>query len=158
MTELVAKHVRRLRGIFLAFTGSLAVLGGLADALPTAIRPALPQAQALLWGCAFLAAANLATVTPVFRAMMAGPRRAYAVGRHAERLLAAHLSAFLVALGRAEAVGVFGLALLFVTGRRDWFWVFYAAAAMGTVLQWPRPQEVRSLLAVPGQEPIGPTG
>ncbi|HUK12137.1 MAG TPA: hypothetical protein VLW17_02455 [Thermoanaerobaculaceae bacterium] len=158
MDELVAKHLRRLRLAFLAFVALLAGLAALAFLLPPTIAPALPQAQTLLWGFAFLAAANLATVMPTYRAMMAGPRRVHAVGRQPERLLASHLSVHLLALARVDAVAVLGLALLFLTGRRDWFWAFVAAAAAGACLLWPRRWKVVALLAAPAPSRTGQEG
>ncbi len=149
MQDLVARHTRRLRILCAALLASLLVYAGVVVAAPLQTPPALPQGEALLWGFAFLAAVNLVTVMPVYRAMLAGPRRVYAVGRQPERLLAAHLSAHLVAYARLEAVSILGLVLDFLTGRQDWFWIFTGVSAIGMALLWPRRDKVEALLAVP---------
>ncbi len=151
MQEAVERHTRRLQILCAALLGSLAVYGVVVTAVPLQTPPALPQGEALLWGFAFLAAVNLVTIMPVYRAMLAGPRRVYAVGRQPEKLLAAHLRAHLVALARLEAVSIFGLVLDFLTGRQDWFWIFTGVAAAGMLLLWPRRDKVAALLAVPGE-------
>jgi hypothetical protein len=156
MDEPVLKHARRLQIICIAFAASLAAYAGVVFGLPDPAGPALPQAEALRWGFVFISAANLATVMPTYRAMMAGPRRVFAVGRQVERLLAAHLTAYLVALARVEGVAVLGLLLFFLTGRRDWFWVFVAVAALGTALLWPTRSKVTALLVLPGEAPSTP--
>jgi len=104
-----------------------------------------------MWGFAFLAAVNLVTVMPMYRAMLAGPRRVYAVGQQSERLLAAHFLAHVVAFARLEAVAILGLVLDFLTGRQDWFWIFTGVAAVGMLLLWPKRHKVETLLSLPGQ-------
>jgi hypothetical protein len=145
------RHTRRLQVVCAALLASLAAYAGLVTAVPLAVQPAFPQGEPLLWGFAFLAAVNLVTVLPVYRAMLAGPRRVYAVGQQPERLLAAHFSAHIVAFARLEAVAILGLVLHFLTGRQDWFWIFTGVAAVGMVLLWPKPDKVKALLALPGQ-------
>jgi hypothetical protein len=156
MDDPVVQHIRRLRILALVCAASLAVYAGLVIALPNPKAPAVPQAGTLFWGFVFVAVANLTTVLPSYRAMMAAPRRVFAVGRQAERLLAAHLNAYLVALARVEAVAVLGLLLFFLTGRHDWFWAFLAFAALGTVLLWPNRSKVAALVVLPGEAPSTP--
>ena len=151
MQEAVERHVRLLQILCMAMLASLAVHAVVVVAVPFTTPPALPQGEPLLWGFAFLAAVNLVTIMPVYRAMLAGPRRVYTVGQQPERLLAAHLSAHLVAFGRLEAVSILGLVLDFLTGRQDWFWIFTGAAAVGMVVLWPRRDKVDALIAVPGE-------
>ena len=151
MLETVARHTRRLQIVCAALLASLAGYAGVVTAVPLAVPPALPQGEPLLWGFAFLAAVNLVTIMPVYRAMLAGPRRVYTVGQQPERLLAAHFSAHIVAFARLEAVAVLGLVLHFLTGRQDWFWIFTGVAAVGMVLLWPKRNKVGALLAVPGE-------
>lgn len=151
MLETVTRHTRRLQIICAALLASLAGYAGVVTAVPLTVPPALPQGEPLLWGFAFLAAVNLVTIMPVYRAMLAGPRRVYTVGQQPERLLAAHFSAHIVAFARLEAVAVLGLVLHFLTGRQDWFWIFTGVAAVGMVLLWPKRNKVGALLAVPGE-------
>ncbi len=150
MELTVERHTKRLQVVCAAMLASLGVYGGIVLALPMPLRPALPQGETLLWGFAFLAAVNLATVMPVYRVMMAAPRRVYSVGRQPERLLAAHLTAHVVAFARLEAVAILGLVLFFLCGRRDWFVIFTAVAAAAMLLLWPRRAKAAALLAVPG--------
>ncbi len=151
MQEIVERHTRRLQILCAALLGSLAVYGAVVMAVPLQTPPALPQGEALLWGFAFLAGVNLVTIMPVYRAMLSGPRRVYAVGQQPERLLAAHSSAHMVAFARLEGVSILGLVLDFLTGRQDWFWIFTAIAAVGMALLWPRRDKIAALLAVPGE-------
>ncbi|HLE60950.1 MAG TPA: hypothetical protein VI700_05390 [Thermoanaerobaculaceae bacterium] len=151
MQETSERHTRRLQVVCAALLASLAAYAGLVTAVPLAVQPTFPQGEPLLWGFAFLAAVNLVTIMPVYRAMLAGPRRVYAVGQQPERLLAAHFSAHIVAFARLEAVAILGLVLHFLTGRQDWFWIFTGVAAFGMVLLWPKRGKVEALLALPGQ-------
>ena len=150
MEQTVERHTQRLRVVCGAMLASLALYGVIVLALPLPLRPALPQSETLLWGFAFLAAVNLATVMPVYRVMMAAPRRVYSVGRQPERVLAAHLTAHVVAFARIEAVAILGFVLFLLSGRRDWFVIFTAAAAVAMLVLWPRRAKVAALLAVPG--------
>jgi len=157
LDDPVRRHMRRLRLVVMAFLAALAAYAGLIIALPDPKAPALPQAATLFWGLAFLAAANLATLLPTYRAMMVAPRRVFAAGRQAERLLAAHLSAHIVALARAQAVAVLGLLLFFLAERREWFWAFWAVAACATALLWPSRGKVVALVAPPGEAASAPS-
>ncbi len=150
MEQTVERHTLRLRIVCGAMVASLGVYAAIVLALPLQIRPALTQSESLLWGFAFLAAVNLATVMPVYRMMMAAPRRVFAVGRQPDRLLAAHLTAHVVAYARLEAVAILGLALFFLSGRRDWFAIFTGVAALAMLVVWPRRAKAYALLAVPG--------
>jgi len=151
MQEVLGRYTRRLQVVCAALLASVAAYAGLVAALPLLAEPAFPQGEPLLWGFAFLAAVNLVTIMPVYRAMLAGPRRVYTVGRQPERLLAAHFTAHIVAYARLEAVAILGLVLFFLTGRQDWFWIFTGVAAVGMVLLWPRRSKVSALLEVPGE-------
>lgn len=154
MQEAAKRHTRRLQIVCAALLASLAVYAALVMAVPLSVEPAFPQGEPLLWGLAFLAAVNLVTIMPVYRAMLAGPRRVYTVGRQPERLLAAHFSAHLVAFARLEAVAMLGLVLHFLTGRGNWFWIFTGAAAVGMALLWPKRAKVEALLAIPGEPSV----
>jgi hypothetical protein len=151
MEETVRRHTRRLQIVCAALFASLAMYAALVVAVPFSAEPTFPQGEPLLWGFAFLAAVNLVTIMPVYRAMLAGPRRVYTVGQQPERLLRAHFSAHLVAFSRLEAVAVLGLVLDFLTRRQDWFWIFTGVAAAGMALLWPRRGKVAALLTIPGQ-------
>ncbi len=153
MDQAVERHTRRLQMVCGGFLVGLAGYAGIVAYLPAVSVPVLPQAEPLLWGFAFVAAVNLVTIMPVYRVMLAGPRRVYLVGRQPERLLAAHSTAHVVAFARLEAVAVLGLVLYFLAARRDWFTVFTAVAAVGMVALWPRRDKVAALLAIPGQTP-----
>jgi hypothetical protein len=151
MHELVERHIRRLRLLCTAMLASLGVYAAVVLAVPLQTPPALPQGEPLMWGFAFLAAVNLVTIMPVYRAMLDAPRRVYTVGHQPERLLAAHLTAHLVAFARLEAVSIMGLVLDFLTGRLDWFWIFTGVAAAGMAVLWPRREKVAALVVVPGE-------
>ncbi|OYV95848.1 MAG: hypothetical protein B7Z68_06525 [Acidobacteria bacterium 21-70-11] len=96
---------------------------------------------------------NLVTIMPVYRVMLAGPRRVFAVSQQSERLLAAHFVAHLTAFARLEAVALLGLVLFALTGRRDWFAIFTAVAALGMLVLWPRRAKIAALLEAAGQLP-----
>jgi hypothetical protein len=143
-------HLRRLRLLWLAFFVSLVVYALLVVAITP--RPTLPaQGQHLLWAATFLALLNFVTLMPVYRAMLAGPRRVFAVGHEVVPMLQAHTVAHVVALARIGAVAVFGLVLFFLSGERSWFWVFEGVAAVGLLVLWPRTDKVRELVAPPDQ-------
>ena len=61
----------------------------------------------------------------------------------------AHLTAF----ARLEAVALLGVVLYVLTGRRDWFAIFTAVAALGMLVLWPRRAKVAALLEAPGRPP-----
>ena len=96
---------------------------------------------------------NLVTIMPVYRVMLAGPRRVFAVSQQSERLLAAHLAAHLTAFARLEAIALLGLVLFALTGRRDWFAIFTAVAALGMLVLWPRRAKVAALIEAAGPLP-----
>ena len=147
MEHAVDRHILRLRFACAGMLAGIAACAVITYVLPIPVRPALPQGEALLWGFAFLAAVNLVTIMPVYRVMLAAPRRVYAVGQQADRLLAAHFSAHLVAFARLEAVALLGLALFFLSGHRGWFAIFGGVAALGMLLLWPDRGKVEALLA-----------
>ena len=151
MLNAAVRHFKRLQLVCSGILASLAVFTLIVAALPWPVEPALPQGEPLLWGFAFLAAANLVTMMPVYRVMLAGPRRVFSVGQQPERLLAAHFAAHLTAFARLEAVSLLGLALYFLTGRRDWFAIFTIVAALGMLVLWPKRAKVAALLEAPGQ-------
>ena len=147
MPLTVDGHVGRLQIVCASLLASLGVYGVIVALIALPDDPTFPQGEPLLWGFAFLAAVNLVTIMPVYRAMLAAPRRVYTVNHEAQRLLAAHSAAHLVAFARLEAVGILGLVLYFLTGRHDWFWVFTAIAAVGMLLLWPSRAKVNELVA-----------
>ncbi len=143
------RHMRRLTWMHLG----AAFLVGL-SALPTQLgRPAgappLAQWDALVGILLILAAINLLTILPVRRAMMDSPRRVFALSADAEPLLRAHLLAQGVALVRAVALAVMGVAAWCVSADTRWFWVLEMAAVLGLLLVWPCRQRIRALLGVP---------
>jgi hypothetical protein len=154
MQESLERHIRRLQVVCAALLASVAGYAALVTALPLGVELAFPQGEPLLWGFAFLAAVNLVTIMPVYRAMLAGPRRVYTVGQQPDRLLAAHFTTHTVAFARLEAVAVLGLVLFFLTGRKDWFWIFTGVTAAGMLLLWPRRHKVEALVALPGVAPL----
>jgi hypothetical protein len=151
MEQTVERHTQRLQVVCGGMLASLAMYGAVVLALPVPVRPALPQGETLLWGFAFLAAVNLATIMPVYRVMLAAPRRVYTVGQQPERLLAAHFAAHVVAFARIEAVAILGLVLFFLSGHGDWFLIFTGVAAGGMLVLWPRRAKMAALLEVPEQ-------
>ncbi len=151
MERSVERHTQRLQIVCAAMLVSVGLYGAIVVAVTLPPQPALPQSETLLWGFAFLAAVNLATIMPVYRVMLAAPRRVYAVGRQPERLLAAHFTAHVVAFARIEAVAILGLVLFFLSGHRDWFAVFGAVAALAMLVLWPRRAKAAALLAAPGE-------
>ena len=146
MPNAVERHTQRLQLACAAFLASLAAYAGVVAAFGGPVRPILPQGGPLLWGFAFLAAVNLVTIMPVYRVMLAGARRVFAVSHQEGRLLAAHFAAHLIAFARLEAVSLLGVALYVLTGRRDWFAVFTAVAAVGMLVLWPRYAKAAALL------------
>jgi hypothetical protein len=153
MSNAAVRHFQRLRLVCSGLLASVAVYALIVAVLPWPAQPVLPQGEPLLWGFAFLAAVNLVTIMPVYRVMLAGPRRVFAVGQQPERLLAAHFVAHLTAFARLEAVSLLGLVLYFLTGRRDWFAIFTIVAALGMLVLWPRRAKVDALIEVAGQLP-----
>jgi len=146
MAELVDQHLVRLRVICGALLASVAVYGLVAVLVPPPASPPLAQGVHFLWIFAALSIINLVTLMPVYRAMLAGPRRVHAVSGQPAPLLAAHLSAHIVAFARLEAIAVLGLVLYFLTQRADWFWAFAVVAAAGMAVLWPTRPKVEALL------------
>ena len=153
MPNAAVRHFRRLQLVCSGILASLVAYALIVAVVPWPSEPALPQGEPLLWGFAFLAAVNLVTIMPVYRVMLAGPRRVFAVGQQPERLLAAHFVAHLTAFARLDAVSLLGLVLYLLTGRGDWFAIFTGVAALGMVVLWPRRTKVAALLAAPGSPP-----
>jgi hypothetical protein len=146
MAELVQQHLVRLRVICGAMLASVAVYGVITVLLPLPSAPPLVQGQHFLWIFAALSVANLVTLMPAYRAMLAGPRRVHAVSRQPGPLLAAHQMAHVVAIARLEAIAVLGLALFFLSHRADWFWAFALVAVAGMVVLWPVRSKVEALI------------
>jgi hypothetical protein len=150
MAELVQQHLVRLRVICGAMLASVAVYWMITALIPLPSAPPLAQGQHFLWIFAALSVVNLVTLMPVYRAMLAGPRRVHAVSRQPGPLLAAHQMAHVVAFARLEAVAVLGLALFFLTHRADWFWPFAGVTVAGMAVLWPSRAKIEALI-VPGE-------
>jgi hypothetical protein len=157
MLDAAVHHFQRLQLTCASLLASLAVYALVVATLPWPAKPALPQGETLLWGFAFLAAVNLVTIMPVYRVMLAAPRRVYAVSQQPERLLAAHFAAHLVAFARLEAVSLLGVVLYVLTGSREWFAIFTVVAALGMLVLWPKRAKIAALLDAPGQAPAAAT-
>jgi hypothetical protein len=157
MGETVNGHLARLRLVSCAMLVSTGIYGAVVQFVPPPGNLPLAQGQQLVWIFALLALVNLVTLTPVYRAMMAGPRQAYDESHETSPLLAAGLRAHLVMLTRLEATAVVGLVVYFLTADAIWFWPFNIVAAAGIVLLWPRRDSVVGLLgdeAATGQPSI----
>jgi hypothetical protein len=146
MDELVTTHTRGLHIIALAFFSSTVLYGLLVLLVPPPETPVIMQAHPLLWVFGGLTLFNLLTIMPVYRAMLAKPRKVYAVSGEPKPLLAAHRMAHLVAFARLELVALFGLVLFFITGRGDWFWYFNGLGLVGMLVLWPLREKVEALL------------
>jgi hypothetical protein len=125
---------------------SVAVYWMITALIPLPGAPPFAQGVHFLWIFAALSVVNLVTLMPVYRAMLAGPRRVHAVSRQPGPLLAAHQMAHVVAFARLEAVAVLGLALFFLTHRADWFWPFAGVTVAGMVVLWPVRAKVEALI------------
>lgn len=148
MSDLVGAHLKRLRFTWVGFAGSLIAMAALATLLGD--RPVLlSQGEHLLWAASFLALLNFVTLMPIYRAMLAKPRRVFAVSHLPAPLLHAHFLAHAVALARVAALGVLGLGLLLLSGEEHFFWFFDGAAGAATLILWPRADKVRALVEVP---------
>jgi hypothetical protein len=154
MAELLEQHLARLRVVCGAMLFSVGVYGVIVALLPLPGAPPFAQGEHFLWIFAALSVVNLVTLMPVYRAMLAGPRRVHAVSRQPGPLLAAHQMAHVVAFARLEAVALFGLVLFFLTHHADWFWAFAAVAVAGMALLWPVRPKVEALLGP--IETVGP--
>jgi len=141
-------HTNRLRIVCAAIAASTLIYGGLVMFLPVSDSPRIAQAGPLLLVFAVVSLLNLVTLTPVLRAMLAGPLRVYAVSHEPEPLLAAHFTAHIVLFARLEAVAILGLALFFLTGRADWFWAFALVAVAGMLVMWPTRRRIAETLGL----------
>ncbi len=150
MNTLVDQHLVRLWTVCGSFIASTAIYGAIVFVMPPPQSVVPAQGEHLPWIFALVAAVNIVTLMPVYRAMMARPRRVFAVGQELAPLLSAHLTSHMVAYARLDAVAVLGLALFFITGRGDWFWIFNGIAAVGMLLLWPLREKVEAL-----QRPTG---
>lgn len=148
MTGPLQQHGIRLTVVSASFIAGIAIYAALIHVLPRPTSTPLAQANHLLYLLAVIALLNLVTLTPGYRAMLAGPLRVFAVGQDLEPLLRAHMTAWIVVYARLEAVAVFGLVLYFLTGRNDWFWAFAATAAAAMLLLWPTKARVRAALGL----------
>jgi hypothetical protein len=148
MPQVPAHHVTRLAILAAAMLAALAFYAAVACLVSPTPVLAGTQSTTLLAALALASGLNLLTLKPVYRAMLAGPLRVWAAGRALPPLLAAHLAAVTVLLARIEAVGVLGLALYLVTGRRDWFWAFAGVAAAALLLAWPTAERAREDLGL----------
>ena len=158
MQSAAARHLQRLRMICGGLFMSLAAYAGVVASVGAPRQPALTQGAHFLWIFAAVSVLNLVTVMPAYRAMLAGPRRVFAVSQQVDPLLRAHFAAHLVAYVRLESVAVLGLILYFLTGRVDSFAVFAAASAVGMLVLWPARSKVAALLVTPGMgtSPVQP--
>lgn len=147
MHEAVQLHLVRLRAVCGALLLSVALYGLVVFLVKAPTPPPLAQGEHLVWVFLALVLVNLVTLMPVYRAMLAGPLRVYRHSHDVQPLLNAHFGAHIVAFGRLEAISILGLALYFVAGRVDWFWIFSGAAAVGMLLLWPAREKVEGLLA-----------
>lgn len=149
MTNSMHWHMRRLYWMHagaLFLVAAAALVASLARSTDT---PPLGQADAVLGVLGTLGAINLLTIQPVLRAMIASPRRVFAVSAEADPLLQAHLVAQAIALLRGVALAGLGLAALYLAGRSDWAWILEASAVLAMILLWPRRRTIRALLGVP---------
>lgn len=154
MSEAVPHHVAHLRRVLAL---ALAAIFAMAAPIvvgdpPDALR--VEQGRWLLWVFVAIAILDLMTVMPAYRAMLAGPRRVFAVNGNERELLRAHRLAHVVATARVAAVAVLGLMAFFITGEREWFWMFGAVAVIGMGILWPLRKQVETLLA--GDAPQSP--
>jgi hypothetical protein len=154
----IDQHLRTLRILWVAFLVSLGTYAALAFALPAPAEAPADRHAPLLWALGLVAAIDLLTVMPVFKLMLARATRDGASAA-VEPVLRIHQAAFVVALAQVEAVGVLGLVLVFVSSRRDWFWLFLGAATLGMLILVPRRAQIEALLGRPAPltRPTEPT-
>ena len=148
MTGAVAEHATRLVWVCTAMIASVLIYGTIVYLVPPRLSVPIAQADTLLWVFVTAAALNAVTVTPVYRAMLAGPKRVFAVSHEERPLLAAHFIASVVLFARLEAIALLGLLLFFLTGQRTWFWAFAGVAAVGMLAQWPTRRRVTETLGL----------
>ena len=140
---------RRAWILWVALLTSIGMYGMLSVLAPTPRSVPADHAVTLLAAFLVIAAANLVTIMPVFRRMIARPGVAGG-GDDAVRL-----TALVLAWARVEAVGVLGLVLYFLTGEQTWLWLFLGGAAVAMLILAPRP----ALLGGPRRDaaPIDPS-
>jgi len=150
MNDALHDHVARLRrshaAIALTAIG-VAIAAGVVEP-PEHLR--LVQARWLLWVFAGVAALDLLTIMPVYRAMLRAPLRVFAVDGDAPALLHAHGLAHVVAALRVLAIAGLGLALLFLGGERPWAWIFAGVTVAALAPLWPSVARVARDLGITG--------
>ncbi len=148
MTGPLQQHGIRLSLISASFIAAIVIYAALIYLVPRPISTPLAQASHMLWLLAVVALLNLVTLTPGYRAMLAGPLRVYTVSQDLAPLLRAHLAAHVVLLARLEATAIFGLVLYFLTGLSHWFWALAATTAAGMLLLWPSQARIKAALGL----------
>lgn len=142
----VARHTKRLRSAVGVCIATIALISLVAVVSEPPQRLRLAQADSLVWILVGIAVLNLVTVMPTYRAMLAGPRRVFAVSRDPRALLAAHFVAHTVAVARVAAINLLGAALFVATGERLYVLVTAFVAAAGCALLWPRTVKLTALI------------
>lgn len=153
MDELVRLHTRTLHVLAGVFLLSCVIYGLIVFLIPPPESPVLQQTRTVLWIFGTLTILNVVTIMPVYRAMLAQPRKVYTVSKEPQPLLAAHRAAHLVAFARLELIAILGLLVFFITGRGDWFWFFNGVALVGMLVLWPLREKVVALLEGERQTP-----
>ncbi len=146
MSESVHDHTIRLRIYWTTVLLAAVAAGGAASLVDLPEEPPLAQGDHLLWVFVALGVVNLVTIMPAYRAMLAGPRRVFAVSGEPGPLLHAHGVAHVVATLRVALLAVFGAVLLGLAAHRDWFWIFDAVTVVGLLLLWPRQGKAADLV------------
>jgi hypothetical protein len=149
MNGALERHVTRLALLCGSLLVSTFLYAAVVYLVPRPPVPPMTQLDSLVWVLAAVVLLNLVSLTPVYRAMLAGPIRIYAVSQELQPLLRAHLSAQVVLFARLEAVAIVGLLLYFLTGRGDVFWAFMVVAVAGMALLWPSKGRVKASLGLP---------
>ena len=157
MSETVHDHTTRLRMVWATVLLAAVAAGAAASLVDVPEEPPLSQGDHLLWVFVILGVVNLVTIMPAYRAMLAGPRRVFAVSGEPGPLLHAHGIAHVVATLRVALLAVFGAILLALAAHRDWFWIFDAVTVVGLLLLWPRQGKVTALVR-PDPQRGGPGG
>ena len=148
MTTPLHRHLRQLYWMHAAAVCLVVAAALVAWLAPSTGPPPLAQTGAVLAVLVTLATLNLLTILPLRRAMIASPRRVFAVSADAVPLLKAHLAAQATALARGVALAAAALAALFLTGRQVWFWIFESSALLALLVLWPRHRAVASFLGL----------
>jgi hypothetical protein len=150
MSSAIEQHSTRLAIVCGSLLVSVFVYAAVVYFVPRPVVPQMAQLGSLIWLLAAIVLLNLVTLTPVSRAMLAGPRRVFSVSRDLSPLLGAHLVAQVVVFTRLEATAILGLLVYFITGSREWFWGLAAIALTGMVLLWPSVGRTRAALGLTG--------